>query len=254
MHEQIKLEMEEIRNLLTGELLKQFQSAVDPAHPIERSRASSSSSSLRSFSVGSPEHSSMVLNLSNSPNFQVSMRNQASIPIGTSNLPQLYALPPVINMDDLAVTKAMLAVLSSPVSQPHASSSPSSSSSSSPSAHLSMQTGAFRRYSRALSPSMFIRKSRTQSQSLLKLSVVILRGINQQRIQAQLGETKPASSQLSHVMSERKRREKLNESFLALRSILPLGSKVRILKMALWLLHTQFTHAFTHCCTSLTGR
>jgi hypothetical protein len=34
------------------------------------------------------------------------------------------------------------------------------------------------------------------------------------------------SGQLYHMMSERKRREKLNDSFLALRSLLPPCSKV----------------------------
>ncbi|KAF3793324.1 putative transcription factor [Nymphaea thermarum] len=144
--EQINLEMEEIRSLLTGELFKQFQ-LVNPAHPLESSRASSSSSSLLSFSIGSPEYSSMLINLPNPQSFQESMRNQASI--------------------------------------------------------------------------------------LRSTTIIILRGINQQRLQAQLGENKPASSQLSHVMSERKRREKLNESFLALRALLPLGTKVRILNSAL---------------------
>ncbi|XP_031488530.1 putative transcription factor bHLH041 [Nymphaea colorata] len=221
----INLEMEEIRSLLTGELFKQFQS-VNPAHPLESSRASSSSSSLLSFSIGSPEYSSMLINLPNPQSFQESIRNQASILRSTTSHPHPYALPPATSMEDAAVTKAMLAVLSSSVSPSPASSSPSSSSSSpSSSAQLSTQTGAFRKYSRALSPSRFIRKSSSQSQNLQKLSVIILRGINQQRLEAQLGANKPASSQLSHVMSERKRREKLNESFLALRALLPLGTK-----------------------------
>ncbi|XP_048625427.1 putative transcription factor bHLH041 [Brassica napus] len=37
----------------------------------------------------------------------------------------------------------------------------------------------------------------------------------------------PTATQLHHMISERRRREKLNESFLALRSLLPQGTKVR---------------------------
>jgi hypothetical protein len=36
----------------------------------------------------------------------------------------------------------------------------------------------------------------------------------------------PTSSQLNHMISERRRRERLNESFEALRGLLPPGSKV----------------------------
>lgn len=46
------------------------------------------------------------------------------------------------------------------------------------------------------------------------------------RIQGQVQGTRPMSStQLHHMISERKRREKLNDSFQALRSLLPPGTK-----------------------------
>ena len=38
----------------------------------------------------------------------------------------------------------------------------------------------------------------------------------------------PSVNQLQHMFSERKRREKLNDSFHALKAVLPPGSKVRI--------------------------
>jgi hypothetical protein len=38
----------------------------------------------------------------------------------------------------------------------------------------------------------------------------------------------PSVNQLQHMFSERKRREKLNDSFHALKAVLPPGAKVRI--------------------------
>jgi len=43
----------------------------------------------------------------------------------------------------------------------------------------------------------------------------------------------PTSSQLNHMISERRRRERLNESFEALRGLLPPGSKVLLLSTQL---------------------
>lgn len=46
-------------------------------------------------------------------------------------------------------------------------------------------------------------------------------------IRPQMQEIRSSSTQLHHMISERKRREKLNESFEALRALLPPGIKVR---------------------------
>jgi len=56
-----------------------------------------------------------------------------------------------------------------------------------------------------------------------------------QRSQEEEEDQPPAltSSQLNHMISERRRRERLNESFEALRGLLPPGSKVHLLSTQL---------------------
>jgi hypothetical protein len=45
-------------------------------------------------------------------------------------------------------------------------------------------------------------------------------------VHRELAAPQPTSSQLHHMISERRRRERLNESFETLRALLPPGSKV----------------------------
>ncbi|KAF3785802.1 putative transcription factor [Nymphaea thermarum] len=208
--EQVNLEMEDIRNLFTEDMVKQF--GLASLHQIQERSISSSSSSLRSVSLGSPEYSSGLLPMI--PSFQIPViRNPTAI----QPRPSAY-------MVDAAMTKAMLAVLSSTAPS---SSSSSSSSPSSLLSQLSTQGTAFQRYSSESSRSILFHRTSLQSQYLLKLSVAILRAINdQRRIQSVMIENQPTASQLSHVISERKRREKLNESFQSLRALLPPGSKL----------------------------
>ncbi|XP_031473066.1 putative transcription factor bHLH041 [Nymphaea colorata] len=207
--EQVNLEMDDIRNLFTEDMVKQF--GLAGLHQIQERSISSSSSSFRSVSLGSPEYSSGLLPMISSFHIPL-IRNPTAI----QPRPSAY-------MVDAAMTKAMLAVLSSTAPS---SSSSSSSSPSSLLSQLSTQGTAFQRYSSESSRSILFHRTSLQSQYLLKLSVAILRAINNQRkIQSVMTENQPTASQLSHVISERRRREKLNESFQALRALLPPGSK-----------------------------
>lgn len=64
---------------------------------------------------------------------------------------------------------------------------------------------------------------------MIKAGIEILRRVSAMRMEAQVQEQyRPTSNQLHHMISERKRREKLNEYFHALRLLLPPGSKVLI--------------------------
>ncbi|XP_042434593.1 putative transcription factor bHLH041 isoform X2 [Zingiber officinale] len=63
-------------------------------------------------------------------------------------------------------------------------------------------------------------------QKMIKAGIEILRRVSAMRMEAQLQEqSRPTNNQLHHMISERKRREKLNEYFHALRLLLPPGSK-----------------------------
>ncbi|KAI9123335.1 hypothetical protein K1719_006224 [Acacia pycnantha] len=118
----------------------------------------------------------------------------------------------------------------------HVISSPSSSSNSStfhqqnlPNIiHPEAGTSAFTRYRpNSEMSSKYASLSKTQQQSLLKRSFELLRGLHYMRNMRQRHQetSHPTRAQLLHVISERRRREKLNQNFQALRSLLPPGTK-----------------------------
>ncbi|KAJ0971365.1 hypothetical protein J5N97_019324 [Dioscorea zingiberensis] len=126
--------------------------------------------------------------------------------------------------DDEVLTRAMVAVINS------ASPSSCSSSSSPPAVHESLihkpqyhgQFPAFKIYSPTSASAVNSdSKASPDSQKMIKMSIAMLRRISNIRN----GESAPTSNRPSHVISERKRREKLNLSFDELRSLLPPGSK-----------------------------
>jgi hypothetical protein len=108
-----------------------------------------------------------------------------------------------------------------------------------------MTSGAFKRYSRHLGPK---RQPTKPGQRMFKTAMSVLSKMhaaesaryNQQQYyyydQASAAEAAAAAqsvNQLQHMISERKRREKLNDSFQALKIVLPPGTKVRLLFYAL---------------------
>ncbi|KAF8769768.1 hypothetical protein HU200_006378 [Digitaria exilis] len=136
---------------------------------------------------------------------------------------------PSADADDAAMAEAMLAVIS-------ASSSPSTGTTAT----------AFRAYNAAeLAPrTPWRRPGASGGQRMIKMGISILRRMHMLRFshgggggatamaqrahqQEEEEDTPPAptSSQLNHMISERRRRERLNESFEALRGLLPPGSK-----------------------------
>ncbi|XP_073147664.1 putative transcription factor bHLH041 [Henckelia pumila] len=213
-------------------------------HPADQIWPSSSSSSLRSLSFDSPEYSPPVL----------------SIPISTTSTVQAVTTPkpipylapstsyidphqqtvqalrqirnpkfPTIESEDDAIHKAILAVLSSTSST---STSPSNSQQNPlylPSNMISPVTNkstAFRRYTRSTTQARPLAMI-NRKHNMFKRAVVLLRNLNVIRRQEydQIQENFPTATRLHHMVSERKRREKLNDVFQALRSLLPAGSK-----------------------------
>ncbi|KAJ6742764.1 TRANSCRIPTION FACTOR BHLH041-RELATED-RELATED [Salix viminalis] len=122
---------------------------------------------------------------------------------------------PTPESEDDVMKRAILAVLSFPSS---------SSSHSSPHLYPVSQGGsAFKNYGSAPPPTSQARSS-LHRQSIPQRVITFYKHLNTERRDQMLG-GRPTSTQLHHMISERKRREKINESFKALRSILPLESK-----------------------------
>lgn len=208
----------------------------------EQNPLSSSSSSLRSASIDSPDQSSSLIANINSAassyippealgDFLPPTSIQPAIP-NSSSLAQALLQPfgqlgsTVFPSPDSAMTRAMLSVISSP---------PSSSSSS-------PKPSAFQKYAPALGAKPRIQKASGSSssgsgggssrpKSMMERAVAYYRSLYLLQRMNQTTQTqgaRPSIMQLQHMISERKRREKLNESFQALKSLLPPGSKVRV--------------------------
>ncbi|XP_027070510.2 putative transcription factor bHLH041 isoform X1 [Coffea arabica] len=209
----------------------------------DQNRPASSSSSLRSLSYDSPEYSPLLFDMPATSYLVPEPQREAMIQqaLGSAHRPvfsptaasphqqAIRALNqirniqlPTIESEDAAMTEAMIAVISS-------SASPSSSvqqpqQNFPPNYRVNgSHASAFRRYRPSLAPRLPT-SSRIQGENVVKRSITFLRTLNSMRSQVQMlaGRT---SSTLHHMISERRRREKLNESFQALRSLLPPGTK-----------------------------
>ncbi|KAJ3694092.1 hypothetical protein LUZ60_009572 [Juncus effusus] len=171
----------------------------------------SSSSSLCSLSVGSPEFSYPPL------------------------VQNIHFKTPTYDHHDEVMTRAILAVLSSDPSPPSLPYGYQNTQNCQITEYeklkngqkIGRQVGAFREYNEALNPRISGFKPAACGQKMIKSSVSILKGMHGMRLARQETEEAraPSSNQLHHMISERKRREKLNESFEALRMLLPPGSK-----------------------------
>ncbi|GJN19366.1 hypothetical protein PR202_gb06635 [Eleusine coracana subsp. coracana] len=147
----------------------------------------------------------------------------AAVPFGRG-----YAHFPSPEADDAVMAQAMLAVISAA-----ATTSPSSFSSRRAG---TTRTTAFRAYNAALAPRAPLRRQPgATGQRMIKMGISILRRMQMLRFTRERDDVvaqqqddeaaAPSSSQLNHMISERRRRERLNESFEALRGLLPPGSK-----------------------------
>ncbi|KZV21610.1 hypothetical protein F511_17635 [Dorcoceras hygrometricum] len=211
---------------------------------IDPNRPSSSSSSLRSLSLdSSDQYSPLIFNIPAGSLVQEPQReaiiqqsqvenalesvpfSAPSMPVSVSpqqavqDLSQLQNFPITIEIADSAMTKAILAVLSS-------SSTSSSTQNIAPNLTISpasQNATPFQRYRMALAPGV---AARNRKSGMFRKALVFYRHLHLRRRQdLAIQENSPTPAQLHHMINERKRREKLNESFQLLRSLLPLGSK-----------------------------
>lgn len=175
------------------------------------SSTTSSVSSKRSLSLDSGGSSgSFTLELADASRYQA-----PALPVPHN------PLAGAIDHDDEAIMRAMMAVMSS------SSASPSSSASSHAQPFCRDQDSSMQQQSAAMAPQLRGgRSGHVMVKSSLSMSPE--RSSGGSRGQQQEDPTRAASSntgQLYHMMSERKRREKLNDSFHTLRSLLPPCSK-----------------------------
>ncbi|KAD0020797.1 hypothetical protein E3N88_44898 [Mikania micrantha] len=222
----------ELKKLFPGDFPQEVH-----AQPPDQTRPSSSSSSLRSLSMENtadypPFLSTMLQTTSYMPEIyglkEAYLEQQApnQTPSSSTMKPRdsiqqtlidirTNQLMPSRENEEAEMTRAILAAISSSSSSPPYSS------------HLHQAprvSSAFKRYRTYLAPT----KRLQNRPNLNRRSLSFFRNLNEARAQQEyqmVRTTRPASNQLHHMMSERKRREKLNESFQALRSVLPLGSK-----------------------------
>ncbi|KAL5098272.1 hypothetical protein RYX36_002599 [Vicia faba] len=214
-----------LRNLFPQDFSRQMQQ-IDQNNN-NNNPPSSSSSSMRSLSTaGSPEYSSLMFN-KNPPGTSPSSHHFPDHILGGVNIPpmrpvsntlpfQLQQQPQItptqlfpIDQQNDAIMRAIQNVLSTPPSQQSYTAHPEAS--------------AFGRYRNDKSP--IIIGSNFRRQSLMKRSFAFFRSLNLMRLRERNQAMRPSSNQLHHMISERRRREKLNDNFQALRALLPQGTK-----------------------------
>ncbi|KAI9112590.1 hypothetical protein K1719_016513 [Acacia pycnantha] len=218
-----------LRNWFPDEVsrLNQQQPNMDQSQNQHQNPPSSSSSSLRSLSLsaGSPEYSSLLFNIPAAP----SPHFPPPPPLAQVTAQSPFPTP---DSENEAIMRAILHVLSTTTTS---SSSPSSLPQNFPNTSHYMvhpEASAFKRYN----PTGIIPPPRPplsqmgpdhqlRRQSLFKKSLTFFRGLNFMRMRERIQTSRPSTTQLHHMISERRRREKLNENFQNLRSLLPPGTK-----------------------------
>ncbi|KAL4295569.1 hypothetical protein GQ457_12G022330 [Hibiscus cannabinus] len=196
----------------------QFPKRTDPNPNPNPNRPSSSSSSLRSLSTGSPtpvEATLPSLQPISSPLIEYpSQQTMQALTQMQSNIQF-----PMLEIENAAMIRAILAVLTSSTS----STLPQETQNSPYNYQLNPNATAFKRYVPTTMPA----RASSRDQSLLKRAILFyISMFNFMRSGGeQLVRRRPTSNQLHRMISERRRRERLNEHFDALRSLLPFGTK-----------------------------
>ncbi|TKY54474.1 dimerization protein [Spatholobus suberectus] len=191
----------------------------------------SSSSSFISLSRGSPECSSLLLSIpgTSQSHFsethgvvptQTSPHQQSIQALAQVNIPSYFPTP---EGEHEAIVRALLHVISSPSSSTSQQHQPQQNYPNYASVIHPGDT-AFKRYRPDITPHM---GSNFRRKSLQNRSFAFFRNLNLMRKRERniIQAARPTSTQQHHVISERRRREKISESFQALRALLPPGSK-----------------------------
>ncbi|KAL4652531.1 hypothetical protein ACB092_01G240100 [Castanea dentata] len=220
----------DIEKELKSWFLEDFSRQFSPLRLPDPNPPSSSSS----LSMDSPEYSSLLFNIPNTTHLPETLREVVNptlqqIPTLSPHQAAMQAYARLQNIqlpnpetEAAAITRAIFNVLTSP-----------SSSSSSQQPHTNLpyshqvvsKFSAFKRYDLPLGPRTTQVRANLGRQSMMKRSFAFFRSLNYSRFSARIQANRPTTTQLHHMISERKRREKLNESFQALRSLLPPGTK-----------------------------
>ncbi|KAJ1282165.1 hypothetical protein BS78_03G029900 [Paspalum vaginatum] len=204
-----------------------------PRHAAGSFVPSSSSSSTRSWPSGS-------VSLSGSPDPESSAQFLAAPAAGggsqqsqylqevSSHVPPLGLMPAVYDHQQQYISNLHVPVPPPPAAPRHRDAS------------LPAKRGAFKRYARHLGPRSPGPKPGACGQRMFKTAMSVLSKMHvaarythqqqqqqQQYYQQEAAEAvaPPTVNQLQHMFSERKRREKLNDSFHALKAVLPPGAK-----------------------------
>ncbi|KAK7303968.1 hypothetical protein RJT34_14918 [Clitoria ternatea] len=208
-----------LRSLFPEDFSKQPQQ-------IDQNPPSSSSSSLRSISTGSPENSSLL--------FSIPGTSQSHFPPPETLVPPMQPVPNTATTTSHHQQQALAQVSPTQFSIPETEQDAiirailhviSPSSQNLPYASVvHPEASAFQRYRPDTVPNNNM-GSNFRRQSLMKRSFAFFRSLNFVRMRDRLQATRPSNTQLHHMISERRRREKLNENFQALRALLPPGTK-----------------------------
>lgn len=230
---------------------------------------SSSSSSLRSLSTaGSPEYSSLLFNIpsTSQPHFPETlggvpisipvppMRPISNTPTSSQSHQQILHLQqqlsqitptqssfPTQEFEHDAIMRAIQNVISSSSSHHQQQNLPyivdqrcdhSGTNASNP-VRTPQEASAFMRYRPERSSNITSQLGpNSRRLSLMKRSFVFFRSLNLMRMRERNSQaTRPSNTQLHHMISERRRREKLNDNFQGLRALLPPGTKVHNLSI-----------------------
>ncbi|KAK9275803.1 hypothetical protein L1049_023073 [Liquidambar formosana] len=207
---QINLETE-MKNWFPEYFIQQSAAVSELPQPADQNRPSSSSSSLRSLSMESSEYSPLLFNIANT----------TYMPEPLTEAPIEQALRPISTTASSSHQQASARNFIRP-------NTTTCSISHQRNYRVNQNASAFKNYASSLAPTNPMRAN-LRRQSMLKRAIGYFKSVSSlirssQREQIQ-GSRTPTGTQLHHMISERKRREKLNESFQALRSLLPPGSK-----------------------------
>lgn len=135
---------------------------------------------------------------------------------------------PKIEGEDDAIRQAYLAIISSSSPSPYSSSRGKIQENLTRDHRLTTRnTTAFTRFRSTKYASIGARTTSCR-QNMLKRSITFFKNLYMMNRQEGIQVNRAMSTQVHHMISERRRREKLNENFQHLKSLLPPGTKVRL--------------------------
>nr|WPD96597.1 bHLH32 protein [Stylosanthes guianensis subsp. guianensis] len=221
----LNMSQAEIQTALSSLFPEDFSSAarqivVDP----QNNPPTSSSSSLRSLSTttgGSPECSSLIFTVPPVAPPGTIVPNTASALLSHPSTATPHYMFPNQEIENETLMRVFLNAISPQHVQLQNQNLPYNITVVHP------ESSAFRRYRTEREAGAAEAGTSLRSrQSLMKRSLSFFRRINAMRVRERIQATRPSSNtQLHHMIAERRRREKLNDNFQALRALLPHGTK-----------------------------